>query len=245
MSLPDIDDLPSYGNAVSNSGPSSTAPIHFRVQTEVHSQLSSLGEQISRAQGRRLQDVYDQDQQVLDLLIPLINSFLEDYSKSGLPHAKLVIVPASRVSQGATPADNDLLSEDEFFRLERSPGNPETRTFWDDADVAQRVATYLQPATGRNPYISQGATRAEDIQWQAPRNETKRPFWKRAGSGARSHASATPMLLDHPDEKHSGDPLVTMDVKAEEVAFRTQTPFGLYGTESGWGIVVRIVVHVK
>jgi hypothetical protein len=33
-----------------------------------------------------------------------------------------------------------------------------------------------------------------------------------------------------------------MDVKAEEVVFRTENEFGIYGTERGWGVVVKLKV---
>ncbi len=245
MSIYDVEDPPSYDSAVSPSGPSSNAPIQLRVQREVHSQLSSLGQQISRAQGRRLQDLYDRDQQLLNLLIPLINNFLEDYSKSGVTRAQLIVVPASRVSQDATPADDDLISDDEFSRVERISGEYKGQTFWDDQDVARRVVTYLQPETDANLERSPGETPAGKYQPQASPNEKKRPFWQKAAPQTRAPASAALTPQEYPDEKHSGNPQVTMAVTTEQVAFRTQTPFGLYGTESGWGIVVRIVVHLK
>jgi hypothetical protein len=33
-----------------------------------------------------------------------------------------------------------------------------------------------------------------------------------------------------------------MDVKAEEVVFRTENDFGIFGTERGWGVVLRLKV---
>ena len=39
-----------------------------------------------------------------------------------------------------------------------------------------------------------------------------------------------------------GEDRVVVDVKAEEAVFRTENEYGMYGTERGWGVVVKLRV---
>jgi len=74
--------------------------------------------------------------------------------------------------------------------------------------------------------------------------------WGRKKSIAKA-AERPPLVESRNDTKIASDikmpsrdseDQVLMDVKAEEVVFRTENDFGIFGTERGWGVVLKLKV---
>lgn len=149
--------------------------------------LSSLASHISQSQRIQHSQLRANDQETLTTyFLPAFTAFLSHYSASGLPRAKLTFVPAAKVGTNPSAADTDLHPDDEFQAVERV----DVESFWEDRDVAKRLANGLVELAGETP-------------------------------GVR------------------------FEVGVHDVAFRTVSPFGLFGTESGCGIVVHIKVDLS
>lgn len=225
-------ELPSYDDAVSGQQPSST---HSQptIQDEVHLELWRLATGIQQTQGQKVIQTQAQDQKALELLLPEIKDFLDDFIKTNLHQATLIIIPAGKIDEGATLCDSDLLSGDEYHRIVKTEGGKGAINFLTWNETAKRLASYLKPRA-ENAFIKRPSLQAEPA-----RASTSTRFWRKRSSGVESVAAARP--------NDSTDPLSTvrMDVKAEEVAFRTQTLLGLYETQSICGLVIRIRVNAK
>jgi hypothetical protein len=225
-------ELPSYDDAVSEQRPSST---HSQptIQDEVNLELWRLATGFQHTQGQRVIQTQAQDQKALELLVPEIRDFLDDFSKTTLRQATLIIIPAGKIDEDATLCDSDLLNGDEYHRVVKTEGGKGAIDFSTWNETAKRLASYLQPRA-ENASMKRPSPQAEP----ARATPTTR-FWSKKSPGVESVAAA------RPDDVV--DPLSTvgMDVKAEEVAFRIQTLLGLYETQSICGLVIRIRVNAK
>lgn len=124
--------------------------------------------------------------------------------------------------------------------------------FWRDEDMANRLADYLRPAP--DPRIMELPPRKEEIaaqQQQAEASSSSGKWsWSRKKSGAKA-LERPPLVESRNDTKIASDvkmpsrdseDKVLIDVKAEEVVFRTENDFGIFGTERGWGVVLKLKV---
>lgn len=224
-------DLPSYNDAITAEQPSNNNNIQRRVQVEVHDELLNLAIRFNSIQGQKLHQLQQNDERVLDPLIPHIKTFFTEYSETTLPTATLILIPAGATSPLAVPADDDLRSADDFGRVRTVTAEKgQDAALWNGADMAERLASYLRPRPDELP----PRTRRPSLPLADP-GLAKKSFWrKRAGAGA-----VAPPL----EEKTMELPKVSMVVKAEEVVFRAESELGLYENQSVWGIVIRLRVN--
>lgn len=114
--------------------------------------------------------------------------------------------------------------------------------------MARRLASYLRPVRDmrnqelppRNPVVM-----PDNI---AP--SASRVFWGRKRSSSKA-AERPALIEERMDSKMEFDTRQTiaasedkvlMDIRAEEVVFRTENSFGIYETQRGWGIVLKFRV---
>ena len=124
--------------------------------------------------------------------------------------------------------------------------------FWRDEEMAERLAGYLKPE--QDPRSAELPPRKEEVRPKAVEQSEAsniRGFWGRKKSSVKS--VERPVIIEaRRDEKVESDvkgggvvsteDKVMMDVKAEEVVFRTENEFGIFGTERGWGVVLKLSV---
>jgi hypothetical protein len=225
--------LPSYNDVITGEH-SERQNHHVRssVQNEIHSELLNLAISFSSVQGDKLHQLQQNDERVLDLLIPHVKTFLAEYSETNLPMATLILIPAGIISPLAAPADDDLRSADDFGRVvtvshEKGGDSP----LWGSADMAERLASYLRPRPDELP--------PRPSQASSPPVEaasSKKSFFSRKRPAAEPTVPAV-------DVKSVDLPKVAMVVKAEEVVFRLESELGLYENQTVWGIVIRLRVN--
>jgi hypothetical protein len=241
---PSFDDAetapPSYTESINTSSSYST---------QIRSQLSNLTHQISSLQTQKSLLSHAQDEKILSLLTIQIQIYLSDFANSGLKKGTLILVPANGMTdENALPTDYDFRDAEEYDRVVRVRSKEEREwemMYWRDEDMAQRLAGYLKPPP--DPRKMELPPRKEEV--VVPQEEPKaRGFWRsRKKSVTKSPTAAViernvdtdaklPIMNEAPEDK------VVMDVRAEEVVFRTENEFGIYGTERGWGIVLKLKV---
>merc|ERR1712000_164200 len=146
----------------------------------------------------------------------------------------------------ATPTDYDFSEPSEFDRVVKvtdkecdSYGTGDL-WYWEDEDMAKRLVDHLRPP----PSTLALPKRKEQM--------TPQPQSKGWGLFGKKKIEARPPLIDESrsSKAHAGarslgkegEDRVVVDVKAEEVVFRTENEYGMYGTERGWGVVVKLRV---
>ncbi len=242
---------PSY-TETAPSYSTSSAPTSKYFSTQIQLQLSTLTSQISsnRTQKHLLSDAHDE--KILTLLTYHIQDFLTSFANSGLYNGTLILVPSSAFGdEKVTPTDYDFRDPEMFDRVVRVSDKEGTgeRWFWDDEEMARRLARYLNPK--RDPETLRLPPRKEEVkQVEEARASPSKGFWGRKKSVGKRVEKPVPVESVQPS-KYAGDAKgevvesgdkVIMNVKAEEVDFRTENQFGIYGTERGWGIIVQIKV---
>jgi hypothetical protein len=241
---------PSYSETI-------TSPYHPSASTsqyyssQIQTQLQDLATQVSTLKTQQTLLAHAKDEKILSILTPHIQSYLSDFAKTGLQKGTLILVPSAAVEdQKALPTDYDFRSPEEYDRVVRVRDKEtdeygKDTWFWRDEDMAKRLAGFLRPPP--NPKTTELPPRVEEVTTQASASpSTSRGFW-----GRRKSSKSVPQKA-LPDEKTSSSKEteqskasadnVTMRVIPEEVCFRTENAFGMYGTESGWGILVKLQV---
>lgn len=155
------------------------------------------------------------------------------------------MVPAAGIDDPkAVPTDYDFSDADEYDRVVKVSNKEAGKQlwYWNDEDMAKRVATYLRPE--RDSRTLELPKRKEQVQ---PQSQTKGwGLW-----GKKKLAEIVPLPTVRADVRPNTDTKipareaedrVVVDVKAEEVVFRTENEYGMYGSESGWGIVLKLRV---
>jgi hypothetical protein len=227
--------------------------------TQIRTQLSDLTHQISSLQTQKSLLSHAQDEKILSLLTTQIQIFLSDFANSGLKKGCLILVPANGLTdENALPTDYDFKDAEEYDRVVRvrSKGDVERdqwstpssaeMMYWRDEDMAQRLAGYLKPPS--DPRKMELPPRKEEVVLSpTPEGSKSRGFWGRKKSVSKVPA-ATPVErkvepdVKLPSMKEEPEDKVVMDIRAEEVVFRTESDLGIYGTERGWGIVLKLRV---
>jgi hypothetical protein len=251
---------PSYSETISSRYPPSSSTSQY-YSSQIQSQLSSLTSQISSLQTQKDILSHAHDEKILSLLTLDIQLYLTDFAKTGLQRGTLILVPAQGLEDDkALPVDYDFKNPEEYDRVVRvrdketdeyGDGN---LWYWRDEDLAMRLAGYLRPTP--DPRRMELPPRPEQVKVQLvesqPGNSSSRGFWGRKKSTTK--IVETPPVEQSRDSKFDCDSKVSpkdseyredrvaMDVKAEEVVFRTENEFGIYGTERGWGVVVKLKV---
>ncbi|TVY86201.1 hypothetical protein LAWI1_G008856 [Lachnellula willkommii] len=223
--------------------------------TQIRSQLSDLTHQISSLQTQKSLLSHAQDQKILALLTTQIQAYLSDFASSGLKKGTLILVPASGMTdENALPSDCDFKNADEYdsvvrVRSKEDAGRDEWSSgsgdmmYWRDEDMALRLAGALRPPPDpRNmelpPRKEQVVATAEEPRSRGFWGSRKKSVTKTPDPAAveRKVDAKMPSTDEEPRDK------VVMDVRAEEVVFRTENELGIYGTERGWGIVLKLRV---
>jgi len=228
--------------------------------TQIRTQLSDLTHQISSLQTQKSLLSHAQDEKILSLLTTQIQLYLSDFARSGLKKGTLILVPASGVTDAnALPADYDFKNAEEYDAVVRVRSKQDTGAgrdewtgakesemmYWRDEDMALRLAGILSPPP--DPRDMELPPRKEQVVAEKAEEPKSRGFW---GSRKKSvtKTPATAIVVERKvDVKMSStneepNDKVVMDVRAEEVVFRTENELGIYGTERGWGIVLKLRV---
>jgi hypothetical protein len=226
-------DLPSYNDVITSGRSNNNSNMQSSVQNEVHDEVLNLAIRFNSIQGQKLHQLQQNDEKALDLLIPLVKTFLTEYSEATLPTATLILIPAGTISASAIPADDDLRSQTDFGRVVTvTPEKGQDVAVWDGSDMAERLASYLRPGFDELP---PRAGKPVSPQPEATSSK-KSSFWRKKPT---TGTTISPPI----DDKTVDLPKVTMVVKAEEVVFRAESELGLYENQSVWGIIIRVKVN--
>jgi hypothetical protein len=250
---------PSYSESIS------TPTYYPHLASQIRSQLSDLSATITALQTQTTLLNSAREDLILSLLTTQIQLFLSSFANSGLKKGTLILVPAAGLEdEKAVPTDYDFKNREEFDRMVRvrskedqgnrgddefSSGGSEEKDlwYWNDEPMALRLASYLNPPSPQklNPPPPTPSPQASSS--TSPPTPS-RSFWSRKISNPLLNTTPKPPPPPIPPsdskgkEKEPKGDTVTMKVVAEEVVFRTENDFGIFGTERGWGIVVRLGV---
>lgn len=242
---------PSYSSIISTPVTSSTSQYY---STQIASQLTNLTSRISSLQVQKRLLSHAQDEHLLSLLTPQIQLYLSDFANTGLQRGTLILIPAAGLEgESALPCEYDFKNPDEYDRVvrvrdkaaEEYEAGP--KWFWHDEEMAERLAGYLRPKADLRT-LELPPRKEEIVQQQTGQSSSSGS--SKWGWGRKKTAERPPLTPVEPraapeksDTKLSkSDDKVVMEVKAEEVVFRTENEFGMYGTERGWGVVVKLRV---
>jgi hypothetical protein len=231
---------PSYTDTISSFHSTASSSTSQYYSSQIQSQLATLTTQILSFQTQKDILSHAQDERVLSLLTYHIQLYLSDFAKAGLPKGSLILVPAKAVQDpNAIPTDYDFRDSNEYDRVvkisdKENEGNE--LWYWDDENMAMRLAGYLRPT--RDPRTLELPKGKEQMSPQ--------PQAKGWGLFKKKKTAKEPQLVEEGRAIMVQDQ-VNIDVKAEEIVFRFENEYGMYVSESGWGIVVklRVVMGMK
>ncbi|CZR52177.1 uncharacterized protein PAC_02054 [Phialocephala subalpina] len=240
----DVDAPPAYNDTISSFPVTSSSSPSSYYSSQISSQLQSLTTQISSLETQKSLLAHAQDEKILGCLTTHIQVYLSDFASTGLKKGTLILVPVGGLkNQNAVPMDSDydFGNHEEYDRLVRvrsksDDGIDEGSWFWEDEAMTNRLVGILRP----KPDLK---NRELSPRKEALKKEESRGFWGRKKSASK------PLLIEErrdgesagDREKENGDRVV-FDLKAEEVCFRSENEFGIYESESGWGIVLHLRV---
>jgi hypothetical protein len=220
---------------------------------QIQDQLQSITTQIKSLETQKSLVSHAKDEKILSLLTTQIQIYLSDFAKAGLIKGTLILIPAKGVEEeNAIPVEYDFKSPDEYDRVVRVKDKEadeygEDSMFWRDEDMARRLAGYLRPAedlkNAELPFRKEQVKAAEQAS-----QPISRGFWGRKkrsliGDTRPGFVEESRTLKVNPLVNVAGagtEDHVLMDVKAEEVVFRIENDFGIYETQRGWGIVLKL-----
>ncbi|EPE25487.1 hypothetical protein GLAREA_01399 [Glarea lozoyensis ATCC 20868] len=240
---------PSYTDTITS--PSyTTTPTYY--SSQIRSQLTTLSSTITSITSQQTLLASAREENILSLLTTQIQLFLSAFANSGPKKGTLILVPAGGLTdENAVPTDYDFKNRDEYDRVVRVRGKDEGEDvwFWRDEEMAGRLARYLNPPESQKPKPKPSRPVPSP---SAPEPSASRSFWSRKKSNpppaplpSSSSSSSYPPEKESSKEPSSGTgDNVTMNVTAEEVVFRTENDFGIFGTERGWGIVLKLEVVI-
>ena len=237
---------PSYPEAISN-----TSSQFYSIQSQLASlvtQFSSLLTQISLFPTAK-------DEKILSLLTTQIQIYLSDFAKTELQKGTLILVPAAALDdENAVPMEYDFRDEGEYDKVVRVgnkadqgyDGNSGTEMwFWKDKELAGRLAEYLELV---------GGVRTRELPPREKMAEREESGNSRGFGGRKRNSKSVewPLFVEERrDSKAKTDSetknvriedKVLMDVKVEEVSFRTENEFVVFGTERGFVLKIRVVL---
>jgi len=244
-STPSVPSVPAYQ-------PYSSTSQYYSHQ--IQDQLQSITTQIKSLETQKCLLSHVKDEKILSLLTTQIQIYLSDFAKAGLHKGTLILIPAKGFQEeNAVPVEYDFKNPDEYDRVVRVRDKEadeygEGYMFWRDEDMARRLAGYLRPDKDLKNAELPSRTQQTKAAEQASQT-TGRGFWGRKKSslvGAERPVliESQIMQVDHLVNAPLGrsEDQVLMNVKAEEVVFRTENDFGIYGTQRGWGIILKLRV---
>lgn len=242
---------PSYTDSIDSINTSSY------YSTQIRSQLLTLTHQISSLQTQKSLLSDAQDEKILSLLTSEIQIYLSSFANSGLQRGTLILVPAGGLTdENALPTDYDFKRADEYDmvvrvrtkdvecndKFELSSSNSGDLMYWRDEDMAQRLAGYLKPLPDQKT-VELPPRKTEPV--SQPGDPKVKGFWgsrKKSAPGIPTTAVAVETGTMKMGVNEATKDKVLMDVKAEEVVFRTENEFGIYEMQTGWGILLKLRV---
>ena len=251
------DSLPTDHKLAPTYTPPANASQYY--SSQIQHQLRDLTTTITTLQTQKSILSHAQDEKILSLLTHQIQIYLSDFANSGLEKGTLILVPRRGIEdENALPSQYDFKDPEHYDKVVRV-SDKETSSFseygeeegqlwfWNDEDMALRLAGYLKPVT--NPRDLELPPRKEEIkmQQQASSSSSSRSFWSRKKDSYKTKEDRPP-LIEEPSRDYkieipkANEDKVIMDVVAEEVVFRTENDFGLFETKRGWGIVLKLRV---
>ncbi|KAH7133170.1 hypothetical protein B0J13DRAFT_529093 [Dactylonectria estremocensis] len=243
---------PPYSPTIPSSHTSHTVPPLFS------SHLRDISSRISSARAVRTSERDERDSEILALLVPHIESFIQSITTMNRPPRllEMTMVPDGSVGKEWIFSDEDQtrkvvrIREDVKLKGD-SKGKPETprqREFddwgrwdnpvpstsdeslwWSDDEMASRLAKYLQPERPR---------RAAPVPIIAQVLPKKASGW---GMFKKPDVTTPPPLPSRAPRNEEEE--VSMTVKAEEVTFRRENEMGIWESKTGWGLVVSIRIR--
>ncbi|KAL7956786.1 NAD-dependent epimerase/dehydratase family protein [Trichoderma compactum] len=259
LDLEDGNDLPPpYSPSVGPASSASAQLSDTRPSSIFSSHVARLGSEITASQAARASARDDHDSYVLSLIVSYMEDFLSSISEMHpTPRlAEATFVPDAAIGESWKFSDQDEKRAGEFRTLIRvrentkrgdgqtkkkadgytlssrsEGGDDETSPslWWDNEDMARRLAKHLQPqrpaATPRN---------TQSIRDRCPsqaNNSKKSGIWSLFKKSDEPARPVAPVVEEHKDD-------VVMTAKAEQVTLRKENELGLWETLTGFGIVV-------
>ena len=227
---------------------SSSTPQYYSAQ--IQSQLSSLTTQISSVRTEAELISHAQEEKILSLLTNDIQIYVSDFANSGLKKGTLILIPAAALleaGENAVPTDYDFKTADEYDRVVRVRDKEDgvKMWYWRDEDMANRLAGYLRPAPP-NPRTLELPPTKEQVKTKVEAVPS-RGFWGWKKSTTQQQPTepkikANNGWANNKGEQKEGGDRVVMEVKAEEVVFRSENEFGMLCSERGYAVVVKLKV---
>lgn len=240
---------------------------------QIRDQLLALTPQIRTTQAQRLLLDHTNDERILAILASETQVFLSGFVDSGLPRGTLILVPAGVLPDKATPMDYDFQNPEEYDRVIRVRSKEDSAIaewYWMEEQMAKRLARYLSPTPvwedmpirgDEGP--SQGgdayAARNKSAMKQKGRTPTddggkqsrglfgfrkKVPIVESVVGDDNAQVLSGKVNSDAKMGSASPEDKVLLDVKAEEVSFRTENDMGIFETQRGWAIVVKVKIEL-
>jgi hypothetical protein len=255
---------PSYSNLFPNSASSGSQYYGAQIQD----QLRSLTEQIRSTQAHISNLKHSNDERILALVAAEVQDYFSRFANLGMQRGTLILVPAGAVSAGAVPMEYDFRDPEEYDQVVRVRSKEEIGSgdwYWRDEDLARRLARYLSPTPSWKELPSRRVDGAGDepasraaFMKQNERTPTQEMQKKNRGFfGFRQNGTITsierPLTLEEREAKAaadakstnaSSDDEVILNVKAEEVSFRAENDMGLFETQRGWAVVLKMKVEL-
>ena len=254
--LSQVDDLPPPYTSTADEAFSSS-PSAIPVPSLFTSQLSNLRHLIHSQQAAHTSAREERDNQILALLVPHVEDFISSIATfSPTPSkAEAILVPSDAVGHEWQLSDEQETGEGEIRQVilveqhnklrgdtKRTSGPDDgashgaagSALWWADEDMARRLAKHLQPHKNTPERI---ATSSQPT--PPPKQESKPSRWKLFSRGAAPETPASTSTAPS-TSKHVPTEDAIMTTKAAEVTFRRENDFGIWESNTGWGIVVRV-----
>ncbi|KAL3421504.1 hypothetical protein PVAG01_07950 [Phlyctema vagabunda] len=214
------DDQPPYNNDMNHSA-------------EIRAQLRALTTTLSTVRAQDAQLHRARETAVLASIRRAVDVFVLEFTQAGQPRGSLIMVPNRAVPPTAVPVYTDYEDVRVYRELRRL----------DCADLDERLARDLAaamtPVPDELPQRAAEGARAGQEKDRGASGLTKKKgsSWWRKSSGYVSEPASRVEPVASSEER------VVLDIKADEVVFRSENGFGILETSRGWGIVLNIVVQ--
>ncbi|PTB49564.1 hypothetical protein M431DRAFT_500038 [Trichoderma harzianum CBS 226.95] len=256
--MEDGNDLPPPYSPIVNPASSASVQVSdARPSSIFSSHVAGLRSEISTSQAARASARDDRDSYVLSLIVPYMEDFLSSISEiHPTPRlAEATFVPDAAIGESWKFSDEDEKRAGEFRTLirvrentkkgdgqtkkkadgytlsSRSEGDDDERRpslWWENEDMARRLAKHLQP---QRPAPAPRNTQSIRDRCASQANSSKKSgIWGLFKKSDEPVRPAAPAVEEPKDD-------VVMTAKAEEVTFRKENEFGLWETLTGFGIV--------
>ncbi|KAI9645116.1 hypothetical protein NHQ30_005850 [Ciborinia camelliae] len=224
---------PSYLDSLSSHSSASRIPEPSKSTSygsQIQSQLNHISTQFTSLETQKSLAAHAQEHKILSLLSNRIQIYLSEFANTGLRKGTLILIPAQCLAnEKAEPLDfqgEDKSGYDAFVQVGDKEGLNGGVWFWEDEDMAERLAGALKPfrelPSRPNPAVV------------SQRGSSSR-FWRRKSSSKNEDVKASSAVSEPTDK-------VLMDVKAEEVVFEYENSFGLLETQRGYGVVLHLKI---